>query len=464
MLPKLGLDSSRPAIRHLLLATSSLAESTLFETGVPVEQNLVYRSHYTKAIQQTASSSRVENVLMACLLFSCCEFLQGSIARGLGHIYSGIHIIHDWSISDKGSKEATIIIDSLTPIFLAYVDKAPTYGVGVGDRFPCNAQLANLVTPMVELPFVGRIDALHSAHFALDGISHHVARIADGRRAASASSSPHEIEMLLIDWLVEFEKFENSLPAIRRKRYSTSIQLLRISHTMLSIMMQASGGPNDESVYLDFEGQFAWIVGQFDCLALALAKDPSRKFITGRDDIEHHFGYIAPLFFTAIKCRNPHIRSAAMGHLRHLKVAENNWTSCTAYQIARKVVEIENRHRGSNLSISPQSESSETRPQSHEQDLIRPVEAFLSNRELTQATLIYTSYPDQSPKGLPTLLLQETVDLMPCPAASRGYWPLKSVLRIGGLQSGLTKPFPTGCECGDLPQTEDLSMLPLKIT
>lgn len=461
MLPKLGLDSSRPAVMHMLLATSSLVESTTLD-GVAIDKNLVYQSHYTKAIQETAASPQTETVLMACLLFACCEFMQGSVLTGLRHIHSGLNIIHEWSISNNDSKESALIIGTLTPIFLAYIDKAPTYGLG--DVTTCSAECTKLVTPNHELPFIGPFHVLRLAQFSLDGIGHHVARIADWRRLALVRSQPHKIQMLLTDWRKEFDNFEAKLPESRRQRYSLSLRLIRIFHAFLSIMIRASSSPN-ESIYTEFEQEFAWIVGQYDCLALIWAKDPSSKFISGRDDIEIHFGYIAPIFFTAIKCRNSRIRTAASWHLLNLRVAENNWTSCTAYQIARTIIEIENSRAVSKRSICPESCPSKTGP-THEAHLIRPVEAFISDKKQTQATLEYASYPykadAQSPEELPTLLLRETVDLKSCPAASKAYWPLSRVLRIGGFQSGAIKPLPTGCECGKLAQQKNLLLLKSK--
>jgi hypothetical protein len=463
MLPKLGLDSTRPAVNHILLATSSLVESTMLD-GVTLDNNLVYQRHYTKAIQETAASPQTETVLMACLLFACCEFMQGSILSGLNHIHSGLNIIHEWSISNNESKDSTLIIGTLTPIFLAYIDKAPTYGMG--DVTTCSTQCTKLVTPNHELPYIGPIHGLRLAHFALDGIGHHVARMADWRRLALVRSPPHKIQMLLADWRMEFDNFEAKMPESHRQRYALSLRLVRIFHALLSIMVRASTSPN-ESIYVEFDEEFAWIVSQYDFLALTWAKDPSSKFISGRDHIEYHIGYIAPLFFTATKCRDSRIRTAALWHLLNLRVAENNWTSCTAYQVARKIIEIENSRAVSKRSIGPESRPSRAGP-THEAHLIRPVEAFISDKKQTQATLEYASYPykpdTQSSDELPTLLLRETVDLKSCPSASKAYWPLSRVLRIGGLQSGQIKPLPTGCECGKLAKQKTLSLLKPKPT
>lgn len=456
MLPKLVLDSSRPAVQHMLLATSSLVESTTLD-GVALDENLVFQSHYTKAIQETAASPQTETVLMACLLFACCEFVQGSILAGLNHIHAGLNIIHEWAISNNESKESTLIIDTLTPIFLAYIDKAPTYGMG--DVTTCSPQCAQLVLPNLELPVIGHIESLRHAQFALDGIGHHVARMADWRRPALVTSPPDKVKELLADWRSQFDQFEAKMPETHRQRYSLSLQLIRISHTSLCIMAKASGTPN-ESVYRQFDQEFAWIVREFDHLALIWAKDPSTKFICGKDHLERHAGYIAPLFFTAIKCRNLQIRTAALRHLLNLRVAENNWTSCTAYRMARKIMEIEHSRAVSKSSTSPGTQPT------HEEHLIRPVEAFISNKKQTEAALEYASYPyaanNGSCEGVSPILLREIVDLKYCPAASKAYWPLSRVLRIGGYQSGAIKPLPTGCECGKALQQKGLLLLKSK--
>ncbi|KEF63805.1 uncharacterized protein A1O9_01783 [Exophiala aquamarina CBS 119918] len=456
MLPKLGLDASRPAVQHMLLATSSLVESTTLD-GVALDENLVFQSHYMKAIQETAASPQTETVLMACLLFACCEFVQGSILAGLHHIHAGLNIIHEWATSNNETKESTLIIDTITPIFLAYIDKAPTYGMG--DVTTCTAQCAQLVRPNLELPVIGHIGSLRYAQCALDGIGHHVARLADWRRSALVASPPHKVKELLADWWNQFQQFEAKMPETHRQRYSLSLQLLSISHTLLSIMAKASGSPG-ESVYRDFDKEFAWIVTKFDRLARTWAKDPSSKFISGRDHLERHAGYIAPLFFTAVKCRNPQIRTAALRHLLNLRVAENNWTSCTAYRMARKIMEIEHSRAISKPRICPG-----TQPM-HEEHLIRPVEASISNKKQTEAALEYASHPYSASNATceehPTILLRATIDLKSCPTASKAYWPLSRVLRIGGYQSGAIKPLPTGCECGKASQQKGLLLLKSK--
>ncbi|KIW97654.1 uncharacterized protein Z519_01238 [Cladophialophora bantiana CBS 173.52] len=406
LLPKIGVV--QPAVKHMLLATSSVVEASALE-GVPLEKNSVYQTHYTKAIQATCSSPQIESVLMACLLFACCEFMKGSALPGLRHIQAGLNIIDEWVKSIRTSDlqlspTAKLIIQAIAPIFLAYIDKAPTYGMA---DLPINeCACTTLIQTSAELPWVEHFDKIHRAHHALDGIGHHIARMMDYRRAQWRPSPPHKVQMLLESWRMHFESFEASLIDTRRQRYGLALQLLRVHYTMLSVMLRVSSS-RQESVYEQYTEEFKWIVDKYDDFADTWAKDESSKYFHGMGNLEYHIGYIPPLFFTATKCRDPVTRLAALKHLNSLRVVENNWTSCTAYLIARKIIKIENTRSINNKRAGLKDE----------RDLIRPVEAFITDKQSTQAALNYLASPYDS-----TPLLQDTIDLQSCPFAPSAQW------------------------------------------
>ncbi|KAJ9615286.1 hypothetical protein H2200_001361 [Cladophialophora chaetospira] len=432
LLPKIGI--AQPAVKHLLLATSSVVEATALE-GVPIDESAVYQTHYTKALQATRSSPQIESVLMACLLFACCEFMKGSVPLGLKHIRAGLNIIDEWVKTSQGtdlklSPAANLIVQTIGPLFLAYIDKAPTYGLGNVDINECAA--TTIITGKAELPYVKDFTEIHRALHALDGLGHHIARMMDYRRPAWAPSPPHKVQMLLESWRTNFETFEANLMDTRKQRFAIALQLLRVHYTMLSVMFRASSS-RYENLYEQFGEEFKWIVDKYDDFAAVWATDESAKFSTGDGNLEYHMGYIPPLFFTATKCRDPATRMAALKHLGSLRVAEANWTSCTAYLIARKIIKIENTRSIHNKRTGLKDE----------RDLIRPVEAFISDKHITQAGLDYVAYPyDSSP------VMQETIDPQICPVSASAIWPLGRIIRIGGFQGATMKPMPTACSCG----------------
>ncbi|OCT46933.1 hypothetical protein CLCR_02332 [Cladophialophora carrionii] len=432
LLPKIGL--AQPAVKHLLLATSSLVESAALE-GVPIDKNTVYQTHYTKALQATCASPQIESVLMACLLFACCEFMKGSIQSGLRHIQAGLNIIDEWVKSTQQtdlqiSSAAKLILQTIGPIFLAYIDKAPTYGMGDVPVKECAC--TTIITGEAELPCVGQFTEIHLALHALDGIGHHIARLTDYRRPAWTPSPRHKVQTLLESWRMHFETFEANLMDTRRQRFALALQVLRVHYTMLSVMLRASSSKH-ESVYEQFSEEFKWIVDKYDDFAEAWKRDESTKILGGTGNLDYHMGYIPPLFFTATKCRDPATRLAALKHLGSLRVVENNWTSCTAYLIARKVIKIENTRALNNKRAGLRDE----------RDLIRPVEAFISDKHNKQAGLDYVVFPYDS-----TPMMQDTIDLQACPWSASTQWPLSRIIRIGGYQGGAVKPALTGCVCG----------------
>ena len=407
LLPKISI--AEPAIKHLLLATSSVVEAAALE-GVPIDESTVYQTHYAKAVAATCSSPDPEKVLTACLMFAGCEFMKGSIQTGLLHIRAGLRIMDEWIRSNQEkdlqlSSTAILIAQSIGPMLLAYVDKAPTYGLGEvpANHFP----RAMIVRGEAELPAFGEFHEIHRALHALDGIGHHVARMMDFRTRAWIPSPHHKVQKLLESWRMQFEIFDANLMDSRRKRFAQALQMLRIGHTMLSIMLRASSSRR-EDVYESFGEEFRWIVDRYDDFARSWARGESSKLLQGEGNLLYYnMGLIPPLFFTATKCRDPTTRLAALRHLGSLGVAEANWTSCSAYAIARTVIEIETARSIRNERCGFEAEKG----------LIRPVEAFISGKDSSQAILSYAVFPyDSSP------LMQETIDLQVCPEATIARW------------------------------------------
>ncbi|KAJ9497214.1 hypothetical protein H2202_007371 [Exophiala xenobiotica] len=391
----------------MLLATSSVVETAALH-GVPLDQNMSYQSHYTKAIQATCSSPQVENVLMACLLFACCDFMKGSVGTGLHHIRSGLSIIDEWysSIQQpevKASDTARLIINAIGPIFISYIDKSPTYGFGDITLDKCSC--ATMILPSPELPYIAPFHHIHGAHHSLDGVAHHVARMSDWKQKAWTVSPPAQIQMLLDTWRMTLDRFESTLSLAKRGLYAVALPFLRVHHTMLSVMLRAATSKS-ESTYNQFDEEFQWVVDRYDDFAVLWARDETHKSFDGAlGDLDYHLGLIPPLFLTATKCRDPAIRMAALKHLGSLRVEENNWTSCTAYVIARKIIQTETKMSIINNRVGLKDE----------RDLIRPMEAYITDKRMTQAGLDYAIFPfdKESP-----IVMHETIDLLDCASLS----------------------------------------------
>jgi len=417
LLPQIGL--TQPAVKHMVIATASLVESAEYE-GVTLADNMTYQTNYNKAIQLITGpycgSLRIECVLMACLLFACCEFMLGQAEKGMIHIQAGLKIINEWCLSTfqrgiKTSNEAHLIIRSIAPIFACYIDKAPTYGV----HNVTGWETLSLVAPTYELPYVKHgFTTIHQAQHGLDGIAHHVAKMVDWKHAAWAISTVDELHTLLNDWNSCFHRFETSLSEARRSRLALSLDLLRLNFTALSILLRGSAC-NDASGYTNSAADFKWITDKYDQFLNLWRGSGEAACRHEPGGLELHFGFIPPLFVTATKCRDLATRMAALKHLRALRTIEGNWNSCAAYTIARKIMMIESRKS----SVAGQSILAS------DQGYVRAVEANLLPPSRYHAALNYAVFPCP---GKELSLMQETIDLSACSDTSIIVW-VRPVLR-----------------------------------
>lgn len=453
-LPKLSI--SEPGVTHLLLATASLSETTL-SAQVPLHENGVWRKHYTAALQATLSNPRRDAVLLACLLFACCEIARGNITSALHHVESGIGIINEWSYShanksSRMSKASDFVIRAIAPMFIGYMHKAQTYGMVPLALHPTEATYRLVAEE--ELPVFGEFDALCLAHHSLTGIGHQVARLLDweSKPHLRVSPSPARIQNILNDWLTAFDVFATKVLGKPDQCDALFLPLLRANYTMLTIMLKASQA-RDETIYADFEPEFRYIVAKYD--EMTLSREAVWQGFAEHGSLEYHSGYIPPLFFTATKCRVPGVRLAALRQLRDLRVLENNWTSCTAYHLARKIISIETDRAlalGRRHSMKDGGFSCYLSPA-----LLRPIDAYAADETCKQAVLTFTFHPDeycgdisQSGDASPPVVsrvLQEMVEFDDCTLAAYNRWPLRRILRIGGYQGGAVRPLPTYCEC-----------------
>jgi hypothetical protein len=251
----------------------------------------------------------------------------------------------------------------------------------------------------------------------------------DWRREAWTNSPPQKIQMLLDTWCMAFDRFEGTLSEAQKQRNAIPLQLLRVYYTMLSLMLRGASSKT-ESVYEQFHEEFKSIVNKYDDFARQWALNESTKFFAGGvGTLYYHMGLIPPLFFTAVKCRDASTRMAALNHLAALRVHENNWNSCTAYVIARKIIEIETTRAIINNRVGLV----------HEEDLIRPIEAFITDKRMTQAGLDYAVFPYQCESPM---VMHETIDLLDCGtgASASVQWVSCLTFRIFWQCTGLIHP------------------------
>lgn len=118
-------SQAHPAIRHILVATASLHESRELGQGIP---DPIFYRHYGKAIECMRKNDEIlslEETLMSCLLFACCDFLGTNRRAGMSHVRAGSKIINE--IPPARRSQHDLVGEYFQPVFECFMSRAFTF-------------------------------------------------------------------------------------------------------------------------------------------------------------------------------------------------------------------------------------------------------------------------------------------------------------------------------------------------
>lgn len=169
-------------------------------------------------------------------------------------------------------------------------------------------------------------------------------RLAGSRYAQSMKEYREGLQRSLDDWDASFQRSLSDLRSQLDHRTIHGIRILQTMQAMVSIMVTTVLSP--ESAFDDLTDQFkiliSHVVALWDatgfCIGLVFEnKDEHRsgaRFILDT-------GIIAPIYYTAIKCRVPTLRRQAISILEEARYREGLWSSASVAQAARAVMLLE---------------------------------------------------------------------------------------------------------------------------
>ena len=377
------LSTTEPAIRHAVLAIASLYEETEF-LGKPINDNprisedrrvskseTVALKHYTKALNelQQGLSSKASSpaiVLIACLLFTCMEALRGQDEAALAHIENGINIttnLKEKQESETTSGQSSFILsqnsqfsESLSSAFsrlrlLSFSIKEQT----------APEQSKTLPRVLADYPPHSSFSTLAEARMGLERIMNNAADIVYGPpqcrcpNTTSPGPDPAVTSRIRVDaqikhWSRAFDSFmTKALPQGEYKDNSivehrkTYPLILRTLAKNVSIRLWVSylpeGDPSLDSMIPDFE----------ELLDLAerctVSQGQDHTTIPGNIFRPPLFimdiGIIPAIFFVACKCPSMALRLRAIEMLERTPRREVLWSSTSAGQKARNLLELE---------------------------------------------------------------------------------------------------------------------------
>ncbi|KAK1977887.1 C6 zinc finger protein [Colletotrichum cereale] len=345
---------AEPAIRHAVLAISSLHETLALppgssrtaeeETNHRVLVNTFAAEQYGKALKhlqewKPTKSSSATVPLLACLLFICIEFMLGDEPASQVHINQGRFILSQL----EPSSDVEMIKKHFVPIYSRLALASFLFG-----SFP-SAIPASLKTSTATNLFFSSVDEAEVALYELidDGL-----RFTAQAKRAVYTCPPSDPTLLDLareqqDYLTRLSQWHVAFVVVSALDDSLSKGKLCMVYYHAARIAISTSMDILETAFDAHTAAFASIVSsaaEFVHMSRkASGRDPSKaamampKFVFDTE-------IIPPVYYVSIKCRHPMLRRAAVDLLRQDSVTmrrENLWDAKMLSEIAKRCIYIE---------------------------------------------------------------------------------------------------------------------------
>jgi hypothetical protein len=367
----LQASATEPAVLHAVLALSCAHRSTSI-AGMPVQASLESSGpdkheqfclrQYSSAIcglkphfmSNTKASLRV--ALIACVIFTCLEFVRGHYQTAKSHLRNGLQLLGQLKVVSRGaqgtespslSRNDQSVDGWLAEQFARLILQSTLFGQKLD-----TSNLAKIERGALQP--VSFVSTSH-ARKCLDSLIGEATALSERysiERGASLQRLPSpeileqqsRIQYSLAAWFTAYEASSSPSGITRDIASVMGFKILHsyylVARIMLSTCLRLDGEMAYDSHTQDFRAIMlnSWQLGEIvfnDAPGTRFAHDPSMPPIVA------DMGWITPLYFTAIKCRVKDIRLETLRFLSHGDCKEGIWDAALAAQVATQVMAIE---------------------------------------------------------------------------------------------------------------------------
>ncbi|KAH7157345.1 hypothetical protein B0J13DRAFT_168447 [Dactylonectria estremocensis] len=358
----LKLSAVEPAVRHAVLAVSSLHECVEVKrtTGRDLDRRFAFRE-YGNAIRSLRNWAQRDEPsalpLLVCILFVCIEFLADRDTASQMHIAQGRNILS--GLADGHSPAMEMVKQSLVPIYSRLSLASFLFGTRPA---PIPAHLKS----RTEVPalFTSMDEARCGLYFLLDegfqfSTQAYAVAFDPNTDAATIRSLQAEQQRLLSQvarWHAAFTVLTSMMP--QSPASENSQNLLRIYHQAGYVWI-STALQRDECAYDAHLPAFSTIISLASSIIGSLPPNAKMEAFTFETEL------IAPVYWTVTKCRHPLLRRAALKLLTRDQMRnrrENLWHVRETTVVAARVVEKEEALLEEPFSLSSSPEASGTSP------------------------------------------------------------------------------------------------------
>jgi hypothetical protein len=349
------LSASEPAIRHTLIAVSCFHESTerfgKSTTASSVGSAITDLTVYDKAVGSLISTlgsdkGSIRIPLIACILFTCLEFLRGDMDAAMTHIESGVNVLkasRDAKYMREVESESNSAWDSecadaeLAPIFCTLGLLASLFGR------PSFEIYSNPGTVLGSFPRV-IYSSIFEAKVALFDILNTSVQFIESVGAAKRrfeidieeTLAQNRITGLLEQWKIAFEAFAEPVQAKWPNSEVCAADILRATFLAMKVRVAMAMEVTET----------AWDAYKLDYEEIVTIAE--RTLLGSTNPSHDSFGYfhfepgiISPLHFVAWRCRWPIIRRMALSLLYLNPRREGLYDSRRSYNVFKRVMIVE---------------------------------------------------------------------------------------------------------------------------
>ena len=392
----LQVSSSELPVRSAVIAFSSLHEcyeshkqKDNTRSQVLNRANEVRRyglTYYNAAVRQTMQlldnkdPKSCHISLISCLLFICLELIQDNYAASITHLTGGLQLLN---FCEKFQREEPLLpsISALSNQVKQFFCRIIVQSLFLGDTHYAVSMIPK--QSCVEAPTV--ISSVSKARDMLDTLflsSYHFLQPI----YANSYNDYEDLKLRQTQLLNELQNwyrlFRELLAAQGQltTKDSTGIILLEIHHVSLYIMLDTALDKS-KTLWSDPTSPFLRIINL--SASLLPPAGTSSPTVSKLSHYSFDLGIIGPLFYTAIKCWDPSIRSEALTLLRHSEIPyrEGMWSAEAAAIMAERIIHIQEdlaagtENRGSNPdAVKPSDTSQESIKRDIWFDIARPTE------------------------------------------------------------------------------------------
>lgn len=302
------------------------------------EKNYVLGLGEARKLIAGASQSRMNRILIACVLFILWEGMRGNYAASKSHMESGRALLKRFWFQTKGQTNTQNHLSDILQVFarvdisaITFSDASAPYSYSLPDLFSIGADF--------------QLESFHSLQQASSMLmeivrwmlmlgNEAVIELESGSSSQSSdlATAMDNCKRYIEEWGTHWDTWLS-----KDSHESPSIPVLNVKlwHSTAKLMIDA-GFAGSECRYDGHEYGFSQVVDLAELLANAISNEVELCTSFSLD-----LGYIVPTFYAATRCRNPAVRRRAVDVLQLQPRHEGAWQSIPAAVICERWIEVE---------------------------------------------------------------------------------------------------------------------------